>query len=50
MTRSRGSGDETRSATDERLLCDIGDNDVAFSAFRTRGEVDRITDIYVFAV
>lgn len=50
MTRSRGPDDETRSATDECLLRDIGDNDVTFSAFRTRGEVYCITDIYVFAV
>jgi hypothetical protein len=50
MPRSRGPGDETRSATDECLLCDIGDNDVAFAAFRTRGVEDYVTDIYVSAV
>ena len=50
MTRSRRPGDETRSATDKSLLCDIGDDDVTFAAFRARGVVDCITDIYVFVV
>ncbi len=50
MSRSRGPGDETRSSTDECILCNVGDNNVAFATLRTRGVVDCVTDVYVSTV
>ena len=47
MSWSHGPGDKARRATDESLLCDFGDNDIAFAAPRTRGVVDYVTNVYV---
>jgi hypothetical protein len=47
MSGSHGPGDKIRRATDECLLCDVGDNNIAFAALRTRGVVDYVTDVYV---
>jgi hypothetical protein len=47
MSWSHGPGDKTRRATDECILCDLGDNNIAFAALRTRRVVDCVTDIYV---
>jgi hypothetical protein len=47
MSWSHGPGDKTRRATDECLLCDVGDNNIAFAALRARGVVDYVTDVCV---
>ena len=49
MTWSHGTSNKTRRATDECLLCDVGDNNIAFAALRTRGVVDCVSDVYVSA-
>jgi hypothetical protein len=50
MAWSRGPADEAGSAPDECLLSNIGDDDVAFAALRTRGVIDGVTDVYVLGV
>jgi hypothetical protein len=47
MSWSHGPGDKARRATYECILCDVGDNNIAFTALRTRGVVDYVTDVYV---
>jgi hypothetical protein len=47
MSWSHGPGDKTRRATDECVLCDVGDNNITFTALHTRGVVDYVTDVYV---
>jgi hypothetical protein len=47
MSWSHGPGDKTRRATNECVLCDVGDNNIAFAALRTRGVVDYVTDVCV---
>ncbi|SRR6266851_3509811 len=50
MAWSRGPADEAGSAPDECILSNIGDDDVAFAALRTRGVIDGVTDVYVLGV
>ena len=47
MSWSHGPSDKTRRATDECLLGDLGDNNIAFAALRTRSVVDCVTDVCV---
>lgn len=47
MSWSHGPGDKARRATYECILCNFGDNNIAFTALCARGVVDCVTDAYV---